>query len=373
MHESSTSTEGVDVRLANAIDPSNHCMGESLLNYLLPKIHQYIKERDWSQIVVKPTYIRASPAVPAETEKSNKLFNWHRPTATVIDDGTIHINCYPGNDYVQHYAELVATYLSLSGKDSSHVTYILPTADQCMKPFRESNLRDMGEVDVAVVGYVCQLTRFIGPEWHGKSSKDIFAWQKFRTAQGKSVALVGCMPSFWGDISANFVCMLRRLNRVRCVIYIGKAGSLDPRDGPNEVLATGSQSYVSGEKVEWHNVLQPYLPRRPSVAEGVHVNVYSPLVENLQWLKQWRHSCRWVDCEVGHMAKEASKHGVDFGFLHIISDNVTEKYSFDLSNEDLDEVKRLRELLCRDVESILARFFESWASENGTSVDGSSH
>lgn len=337
-----------------------HSMGGSILEYVLPKIHQDIKKRDWSLILVRGFYDRSSSVVLADTEKTEKPFNWHRPTTTVLDSSTISLNCFPGRDYVQHYAEVVAAYLISISKDPSVVRYVVPTREECMKPLLQSNLKDMGEVDVVTVGYVHHLLRFIGPTWQGKDTENMFAWQKFGSPQGRTIAFLGFMPSFWGDISGNLVHMLQVLNHVKCVLYVGKAGTLDPKDHPNELIASGHRSHLGDRIVSWVNVLGPDLLKSPKILEGDHVTAHSPLVQTADWLEHWSQRCRWVDCEVGYMADESAKGGTEFGYLHIISDNVTKAHLHDLSNEELEEVKSRRRLLFHEIENVLESFFDRW-------------
>jgi len=334
--------------------------GNSILEYVQPKIHQDIRLRDWSLILVKGHYVRSGSAVTADTEKSNKPFNRHRPTATILDSDTISLNCFPGKDYVRHYAEVVAAYLISIGKDPSVVRYVVPTKEECIQPLLQSNLKDMGPVDIVIIGYVHRLSGLIGPTWQGMDAENIFAWQKFPSPQGRTIAFLGCMPSFWGDISGHLVRALKRLNNVKCVLYVGKAGSLDPNDCPNTLIATGSRSYLGDRIVTWKNVLAQELLKSSEIRDGDHVNVHSPLVETADWLEDWRQRCRWVDCEIGYMADASVDVEIAFGYLHIISDNVTNVSLHDLSIEELDEVQSLRALLFNEIESVLKSFLDRW-------------
>ena len=58
-------------------------------------------------------------------EKNDKIFNYKRPTVFLNEDVTI-INCYPGMDYVYHYASLIKTYLFLLEIENySNISYSL--------------------------------------------------------------------------------------------------------------------------------------------------------------------------------------------------------------------------------------------------------
>lgn len=375
----------------SALDP--HTMGDSLNTYVLPKIHQEFKRRSWLRIIVRGKYERDNPAIPADTEKSDKPFNFHRPTATILDADTIAINCFPGRDYVRHYAELIATYLLLTKKEPDVVHYILPSEKECLDLFLSSNLKCMGKVDCVIVGYVHHLLKrgwaIPSPSiWEGSGSKNMFAWHKLRMPNGATAALLGCLPSFWGDISGHLIRSLKTLNQITYIIYVGKGGSLDPLVTPNEWLSTGNRSFVQEpngndndtqrqatnvlasstelqlDTVEWRNILQEDLSQSKRILQGDHINVYSPLVESMAWLHRWGSWGSWIDCEVGHMARECRIEGnVEFGYLHIVSDNVTKAHLYDLSNEELEEVKVLRRSLFQDVDKVLESFFSRWTSD----------
>ena len=338
-----------------------HTMGASLYGYVAPKAHVDIRRKSWSRIVVRGLHARTSPARVTDTEKSDKPFNWQRPTAT-IDLQTLYLNCFPGSDYVQHYAGIVATYLSLVGKDPTVVQYSLPSESQCTASIMQSNLQKMGDVDIVVVGYVHHLEKFMNGNWQGRGNKenDIFAWQKFYTCKGRSVALLGCMVSFWGDISGYLVHALQQLNNVKCVLYVGKAGSLNPEHQPNEWIATGDCSLVGDQAVSWDNVLSEDSRLSSKVIRGSHVTVASPLCETRTWLENWVPVCSWVDCEVGHMAQASIDGETSFGYLHIVSDNISHEYPHNLSNEHLKAVIANRRRLFCEVELILDSFFARW-------------
>jgi hypothetical protein len=371
---------------------SAHTMGDSLFAYIAPKIHQEIKRRPWSRIIIRGKYDRSASAIPAVTEKSDKPFNFHRPTATIDGGGeTLMLNCFPGRDYVRHYAALVAIYLVLSKRDPSVVCYVLPTEEDLMQLLLQSNLKEMGKPDCVIVGYVHHLlhrhpTTVPPSQWEDIHASGLFAWHKKRAGTSE-VAMLGVLPSFWGDISAGLVKALQMLNGVKCILYIGKGGSLDPTVSPNEFLATGNESNIilpqqeaptslpvrngisSGLadniatemlKVEWENVLAEDIQNVPKVLKGGHVNVYSPLVESKAWLDRWGTNGLWVDCEVGYMAKACLDGKTEFGYIHVVSDNIRQAYRYDLSNEEMAEVKGLRSKLFRTVDEILESFLARW-------------
>ena len=56
----------------------------------------------------------------------------------------------------------------------------------------------------------------------------------------------------------------------------------------------------------------------------------------------------------------AAAGAMQFGYLHIVSDNLAKKYVQDLSNERRGDVLRGRRKLMAVVEDVLGRFFEGW-------------
>jgi hypothetical protein len=336
----------------------DHAMHASLYKYLLGRIHPEIRDRQWSRILIRGLYMRSGKSRISPTEKRDKPFNWQRPTAIRLDDSTLEVACFPGQDYVKHYATAIATYLSLNGNGNTIVQYDLPSESECMAPLLDSNLAQMGPVDVVVVGYVHHLDRILKGSWEGGNSENnqIFAWQKLTTLDGRTVSFLGCMVSFWGDISGRLVSALQRLNNVKCVLYVGKAGSLYPKYAPNRWIATGDCSWIDGQLVAWDNVLKRQTDGLPVFVNGTHTTVSSPLDESKAWFESWKNIAEWVDCEVGHMAQASIKGGTSFGYLHIISDNLADSYPHDLSNERLEEVVRGRKSLFEEIQNALESF-----------------
>lgn len=154
-------------------------MGQSLSEYLRMKVHPLIHKTHWSQIKVKGEHQRDPSVVRISSlEKKDKPFNWQRPTASVVGTKTLQLYCFPGIDYVQHYAAILATYLSLKKGQQDVVEYTLPSQHECLEPLLSSNLAEMGAVDIIVVGYVHGLERWTRGPWEGNSSSKLFSWKK---------------------------------------------------------------------------------------------------------------------------------------------------------------------------------------------------
>ncbi|KAF2837419.1 hypothetical protein M501DRAFT_995342 [Patellaria atrata CBS 101060] len=344
---------------------STHTMGESLHGYLLMKIHPQIQNHIWSKIIIKGLHTRTGLAEIASIEKVDKPFNWQRPTATVLSPGVLQLNVWPGVDYVEHYANIIATHLSLQGRDPSVVQVIMPTPKECMEPLLTSNLAKMGPADVVIIGYVDGLTGFTGSGvWeYGDKHDELFAWQKKKMSNGLTVAFLGCRICFWGDSGGNVVRALQALNGVKCVFYVGKLGALKPDILPNLSIATGNQSFLRNKIVTWENPLEKYVKGYERVRLGVHYSLPSVLDETNAWRDKNGEKFDWVDPEIGHMADASVEGGTMYGFLHIVSDNLAKKYAHDLSNERVKKVRENRRLLLDDIESILGKFFEGFAKD----------
>ena len=336
-------------------------MGQSLTEYLRMKVHPLIQDTHWSRINVIGEHQRDPSVVRISLEKTDKPFNWQRPTASVVDTNTLQLHVFPGIDYVEHYAAILATYLSMEKGQQDVVKYTLPSQDECLEPFVSSNLAEMGAVDIIVVGYVHFLERWTRGPWEGESSSKLFSWKKTTSRRGYRIAFLGCRICFWGDIGGNMVRALQKVNGARCVLYVGKLGSLRADHVPNHSLATGWQSVVRNELVTWANPLEPHLERSPSIAFGVHCSLGSVLDETKEWLLTSEKRFDFVDPEIGHMAKASVEGGTEFGYLHIISDNLARKYLHDLSNERLTDVVQDRKRLFSEIQDVLGGFFDHWS------------
>jgi hypothetical protein len=344
----------------NEATPNNHTMGDSLEQYLKIKVHQAVLERPYWEIVVRGAYNRYSPhSITFDGEKRDKPFNWERPTARVEGD-TLYIECFPGYDHVEHYAEIIACYLRIrtQGKDiltnSSRVSFVPSSCSDVMTALEQTNLPLFpGDgVDTVILGVVWHLPRLTGSaDWSGSGP-----WQWIiQTFGNRKVAFLGFRPAFWGCISGEVVHYLASKFSVKEVIYLGKLGGLKKGVKPNSWLATGGKSLVNGREVEWDNVLTPSVARlaADSVIVGTHVTLGSVLHETKDWHAKLVDKIDFVDPEIGNMAQAAVRSGVRYGYLHMITDNLGQKYDEDLSNERIESVLRARKRLHGVVQDVI--------------------
>ncbi|HUZ23171.1 MAG TPA: hypothetical protein VMV07_05340 [Streptosporangiaceae bacterium] len=328
---------------ASPIDAYRHTMSQdSLLRYLQIKVHHLIDERDWARIRVVGGYDRG--CVVSAREKTGKLFNWQRPTAEPDGDNLV-IKCYPGLDYVQHNALIIATYLSMAGRYRGQVDYELPAGQACQAAVDRLDA-DPSLDDLVVVGWGLGHLAASGAWTYG----DGYAWHRAEV-EGQRVLYLGYLHSIWGDVAGRVVSRLAALG-ARRVVYVGKVGSLDPGIAPNTSLATGSCSVLPDGPVTWPDFFGDLAASQPDVRSGVHVSSPSILLEGESWLRG-QHGRSFVDPEIGHMGRAAHEAGIQFGYLHIVSNNLARPYPSDLSNERLTAVVERRSALLDRIGEII--------------------
>lgn len=346
----------------NEATSHNHTMGASLERYLEIKVHQKILQQAYREIVVVGRYGRyAKDSIVFEGEKRDKPFNWERPSARV-EDGKLFVDCFPGYDHVEHYAEIIACYLSIKQKAgtgvqltaSSNVFFVPASCSDTRTALAATNLPAFPGtgIDTVVLGLVWHLPRLTGTDrWLGDGP-----WQWIiKTFGTRKVAFLGFRPAFWGDISGEVVHWLATNFRIEEVIYLGKLGALKPEIAPNQWLATGGRSLVNRRWVKWQDTLEPAISRcgRGAVIFGSHVTLGSVLHETKKWHAEMIKTVDFVDPEIGMMAQAAVRSGIKYNYLHIITDNLGKKYDEDLSNERKEKVLKRRARLYNIVEDVL--------------------
>ncbi|KAK1708227.1 uncharacterized protein BDZ83DRAFT_537592, partial [Colletotrichum acutatum] len=341
-----------------------HSMGKSLREYIYQRIHQDIKRSGWQTIRVTGSFQRDPPAIISswEIEKQPTRFNFWRPTATIIDDLTLELNCFPCAAFVQHYSRVISTYLQFENR-ATRVETIIPTDAASEDVFRQSNLPELGATDVVIFGEVHRLSQLVsGITWGSQHPNGLFAWYTFASDSGKSITLLGCKEGLWSEAAGSLVRVLRKISKMQCLIYVSKVGSLAENVSANDRIATGDESSLGDKDIAWDDPLRDMesIASSDLVMRGRHVSVSSPLCETKEWLRHWQETCSWVDCETWHMAQAAKDVEVRFGYLHIVSDNLAEEDGENLSNEDCDGIQSKRELLFRNIETILREFIATW-------------
>ncbi|MBP6870015.1 hypothetical protein KBC04_03980 [Candidatus Babeliales bacterium] len=307
----------------------DHTMEAALLPYIAMKIHPEISSFTGSKIIIRGKYERKNSIISPH-EKHDKLFNWKRPTVEYSDDcTTLYVNCFPGIDYVRHYASLIKTFFNLYCLKCPKIRIDLPIQAESLEQLKSLKLDIMPESDIIIFGNVEKLQALTDMPWQGG---DDFYWSS-KKIYGKQVTLLGCAFSLWGDIAGNLIHVLKN-KKIKTVFYVGKLGGIAGMNKlfVNETIATGSVSMLDGRLIKWMNLIK--IPTfMQNVQEGNHITVFSPLAESKEWLTSQKASYSYVDPEIGHIAYAAHKCSLKFSYIHIVSDILGQPGNENLSNE----------------------------------------
>ena len=229
---------GSILRKPTVASVKTHTMGSLLSEYLHMKVHSDIQNNTWARIIVKaehqrdPSMIRISPI-----KKRDKPSTGNVPQPQLLTPRRfIYIVSLVSTTCNTMLRSQLHTSLWKAQTDRDVVQYTLPTPSECLKPLLNSNLAEMGAVDIVIVGYVHGLERWTKGLWEGDNSDKLFSWKKITSQRGYSIAFLGCRVIFWGDITGNMVRALQKLNNAKCVLYVGKSGSLRANKYPTSGL-----------------------------------------------------------------------------------------------------------------------------------------
>ena len=340
LNQSANSEEKYPVVIKDVL---NHTMEDQLYKYLETKMHHLIKERKFRKILVKGQYNRS--AIIGDNEKDDKLFNLHRPTAK-IKDNVLTILVPTGKDYVMHYASLIATYLAINSRKYDHVFYLEPSLEELNLLVLKSNLCAIQPKKIVIMGF--GLTNLGGAgSWKGKGA---FLYKHEKIGINE-LTLLGCKHSLWGDISEVVTKYLAKELGVKSLVYIGKLGSLKKKVVPNIHLATGRFSFVKGKKIYWNSLFEDV--DNPILVKGAHYTSPSTLLEDKKWFSK-NQNFDFVDPEIGHFAKGAIESGINFSYIHIISNSLAKKNEENLSNEREQKILEKRFNLMAEIKKILS-------------------
>lgn len=300
-----------------------HTMNSALTEYLEIKMHPMIDDAQYDRISVIGRHDRSSTIISSK-EKHDKKYNWQRPTAYLNSKNLI-ICCYPGRDYVRHYASLISTYLALKGKRAEVVEYFYPRESDLWNAVQSIDLQKSPHKNLLIIGYALD-SIFADAIWTEGNS----FWFSHYFVKDQPVTLLLVKHSFWGDIAGYVVRKIAKAGFLR-VLFVGKLGSLRSEHTPNECLATGTSSLIEGELIQWKTLFKSPLP--DFVKSGIHICIPSVIYETMPWAEIAQKGFDFVDPEIGHMAREASRAGIEFSYIHIVSDNVIKSGAENLSNE----------------------------------------
>lgn len=323
----------------HAIDARAHTMGHHFRPYLELKIPLELRKlaKGVEEVTVRARFDASCHSL---AEKTGKVFNVQRPTPS-IHGREAYFNCFPGFDYILHFGSVLASYYLVSGINIP-VRTEYPSSRECVQPLVQSLAQGVPLAPIIILGKVDFLVELTGrSSWSGSGhllSKPVIGF-------GDKAVLLGCTHTIWGEIAGRLTALLCQRGAA-AIIYVGKLGSLEPSDSPNQVLATGSTSALpDGVVIEWENMFSHL---SEAVVHGSHVTLPSVLQETSTWYEIATSSYRFVDPEIGWMALAAKIFGAKFSYLHIVSDNLANRAGrYGLSNERAAEVLRDRQTLYR--------------------------
>lgn len=340
-----------------SVDLSDHSMSHNpqvLEDYLALKIHHCYYSFSGNKIVIRGLYDRHEPhTIINNFEKDGKLFNYIRPTASLsADRNTLYINCFPGADYVEHYARLYQAYNEIKGNKHISVEYELPREKDTYQALLKTNIIQLGSHDTVILGTVEKFSHDIldGIYWQGDGD---FLWKSF-IVNGRKIALLGCKFSIWADISSALITYLYKQG-ARSFYYCGKLGAVNHGFRENISLVTGESSILDGKEITWQTPLVVPNNMKSLVTRGKHTTVPSILCETNQWVESQNGKIDFVDPEIGHMAKTArSLPGAAFRYGHLVSDVLSDlDCVHNLAYERKDSIRLLR----KTAEARLAELF----------------
>lgn len=343
----SSNKEYFDVSICS---PDEHSMGNAFYRYVEMKMHHLIqsKQDEFSKVRVIGSHDRSAHV--STDEKNDKPFNFERPTA-FLDDDTLYLCCFPGYDYVHHYANLVATYFRNLNK-KKEVSYIYADDERIFQAFEDTNLRSIpAEVDIVLFGNIDNIGLFEDKEFEGEGD---FRW-KIGNIGSHTVLLLGCQFSIWGDAAYFLIKFLARFHSFTTFVYVGKLGSLRPDIVPNKWIANGSESYINGDFIKWDNIFENEVKNYQNILSGGHVTCGSVVDETKDAVGFFQERGIFIDPEIGHMARACNETKKRFSYLHIVSDNVVVPHHENLSNERDLSIREKRAKLFKEIGEIINR------------------
>lgn len=121
------------------IRAKDHTMGSSLFKYLELKIHPLLLQEDISRVEIVGVFDRTQGV--SSREKAGKLFNYMRPTAAFQEE-TLQIRCFPGWDYVFHFANTIASFFN-NNERNILINCTLPLETDCWTPLLSSSIQQI--------------------------------------------------------------------------------------------------------------------------------------------------------------------------------------------------------------------------------------
>lgn len=308
-----------------------HTMAEKLDDYISNKIHSNSSPHIISKFIPEYSKKRDNTII-SDKEKNNKLFNFQRPTLDIKDSTKLYI--FPGNDYILHYNLLYNYYLNRNRELDylQDISHIENTQVSFGSIWNSLNLpKHIGHS--VILGYV-DFIKNDSSDWEEWEFNNQFGYCFHKT---KKVMLLGCKHSYWGDIAGVLLYKLASYG-ARNVLYIGKLGALNNGLIPNETIVSGSISYLRGNIIDWS---KNNLCSKLNLNKVKHYSLPSTMLETKAWAIKARTEFDVVDPEIGHMGLQALQCGINFGYMHLVTDSLlNENEEEGLHNESKFKDKR---------------------------------
>jgi len=329
-------------------DWKQHSMQKHLFKYVESKVHSLIKENidNINYIQIIWNYDRSH--IVSKEEKNDKPFNFKRPTA-FIDSDTLFLSCFPWEDYVKHYANIIATYYYINNKKTPLISYRLPNKDFIYNVFYENWLNKIPNCDTIIFWNIDKI-------WLFEDKKFIKNWDfsfKEWVINNKRVILLWCEFSIWWNTWEYLIEALSNKINFNNFIYIWKLWVLDKNIEPNKFLATWNSSYINWEEITWNNIFTNLKDK--NIIYAKHITCYSVIEEGIYNIWEYKKFWNFIDPEIWNMAKSCNQNWKNFSYLHIISDNVNIPYEENLSNERKKEIIEKRKDLFKQIWTILLK------------------
>ena len=308
-----------------------HTMSSSLYAYVQNKIHSNCNQ--YAHFTFNTAYKRdETEVIKSSNEKTDKFFNWQRPT---LDKNKSDYYIFPGQDYLIHYNLLYNYWVNKRRKHTplQNAKHIKINKVEFNTIWDNINLPNkLG--NTVILGYVKAIKDLEYEEWEEFKVNKQFGYCNHLSS---SVTLLGCYHSYWGDISGVLVYKLAAYG-VRNILYVGKLGSLTPELKANTDLITGSLSYLKGSIIDWSS---NNLCKELDLPQVRHYSLPSTMLETKAWAIKARTEFDVVDPEIGHMAQQALQCGINFGYIHLVTDYLLSENNYEgLHNEREFKSKR---------------------------------
>lgn len=324
-----------------------HTMWNWLEKYIDIKMHHFLKENNFKNIKIRWVYDRKNGEI-SKYEKNDKLFNWKRPTA-ILEDETLIINCFPWQDYVEHYFYLINSYLKINDIKNINISYELPSEENIKKFFENLDFSILEWFDYIILWTIDKI-------WIFENYDYIKIWEDFQIKiweiNWKKVWLVWVEFSIWGDIWGEFIEELSKY-KVKNVIYVWKVWWIKENFLPNEFLATWNISILDWKEIIWDNIFDKI--EEKNLVHWTHITSKSIILEDKNWLEK-NKNYDFVDPEIWQFAKYSLKNWINFSYIHIISNNLSKiNEKENLSNERKTEIIEKRKKLFEQIWNIILK------------------